>query len=113
MHDFFEKQAYITREGKRFADCFVTPECTRVGVCEGVITHDCEGGHKFTGPGTRRWVCWIIEGDKKNSTFSKGPLRQAGERLTDAIYTRTADVTGAVDSGSLYGATIPGPTASL
>ncbi|KAH8597035.1 hypothetical protein B0O99DRAFT_685505 [Bisporella sp. PMI_857] len=50
MHDYFEDKAHITRDGERFADCFVTPESTRVGVCK--------RGHKFAGPATRRWTCW-------------------------------------------------------
>jgi len=115
MHDFFGEQAYITREGKRFADCFVTPECTQIGACQGVLDHDCIGGHKFTGPGTRRWACWIIEGDgeAKNTTASKGALGQAGDNLTEAMYTpTTAEVTGAIESSSLYGASMSGPTAS-
>jgi hypothetical protein len=55
IHDYFDDAAYITREGKKFADCRITPESGRMGACEEVI-HDeeCEGGHKFTGPGTRR-----------------------------------------------------------
>jgi len=115
MHDYFTEQAYITREGKRFAECVVTPECTRIGVCEGVLSHDCIGGHKFTGPGTRRWVCWIIEEESAfNSTnASKGPLAQAGEMLTEAMYTPTAGVTGAMASSSLYGSSMAGPTASI
>ena len=114
MHDYFADQAYITREGKRFANCSVTPECTRIGACEGVRDYDCIGGHKFTGPGTRRWVCWIIEEEAENLTTSKGPLEQAGDKLTEALHTTTAEVTGAIPSSSLYGgASIAGQTASL
>lgn len=65
IHDYFSPQAYLTREGKRYANCFVTPESVSMGVCEGIRNTDCEGGHKFTGPGTRRWSCWVIGEDEQ------------------------------------------------
>jgi hypothetical protein len=68
IHDFFNDAAYITREGKRFADCWVTPESGRMGACEGVVDWDCIGGHKFTGPGTGRWSCWVLEELRANLT---------------------------------------------
>lgn len=34
-HDYFSSTAYLTREGKRWADCRVTPESGRMGTCEG------------------------------------------------------------------------------
>jgi hypothetical protein len=65
IHDYFSTQAYITREGKRFASCGITPEACRMGACDGVHDWDCEGGQKFTGPGTKKWTCWLEEGERK------------------------------------------------
>lgn len=65
IHDYFSQSAFITREGKKFADCSITPEAGRMGVCEGVHDWDCMGGQKFTGPGTRRWTCWVVDEERK------------------------------------------------
>ena len=65
IHDYFANQAYISREGKRFADCSITPETGRMGMCDGVQDWDCQGEHKFTGPGTRRWTCWVVEDERR------------------------------------------------
>ncbi|CAG8983981.1 hypothetical protein HYALB_00009583 [Hymenoscyphus albidus] len=59
MVDYFSKHAYIEREGKRWADCVITPEAGRMGVCEGVKDWDCIGGQRFSGPGTRKWSCFV------------------------------------------------------
>ncbi|KAH6683873.1 hypothetical protein B0J14DRAFT_431572, partial [Halenospora varia] len=58
--EYFGENAYIQREGKKWAECRITPESERMGACEGVKDWDCEGGHKFTGPGMRKWSCWVI-----------------------------------------------------
>ena len=65
IHDYFAAQAYISREGKRFADCNITPETGRMGMCDGVHDWDCQGGQKFTGPGNRRWTCWVVEDERR------------------------------------------------
>jgi hypothetical protein len=65
IHDYFFDQAYITKEGEKFAECSVTPESGRIGACQGVLDWECDGGHKFTGPGTRTWSCWVIEKEKR------------------------------------------------
>lgn len=70
IHDYFSTQAYITREGKRFADCSITPETLRIGACQGVQDWDCEGGHKFSGPGVRKWSCWLVDEERKQ--FNNG-----------------------------------------
>jgi hypothetical protein len=98
IHDYFADQAYITREGKRYANCWVTPESGRIGACEGVIDYDCEGGHKFTGPGTRRWSCWVLPELVKNGSQIVGGAKPDEGTLTDMLYTPTAVVTGAMSS---------------
>lgn len=60
IHDYFDKVAYLTRMGNRFADCVVTPESVRMGICDTV--------ERFMGPGVRKWSCWVgekawLEGD--------------------------------------------------
>lgn len=92
IHDYFDDAAYLTREGKKFANCWVTPESGRMGACEGVIDYDCEGGHKFTGPGTKRWSCWVLDDLKANLT--KEVEAGAGDGLTEGLYTQTAMQTG-------------------
>jgi hypothetical protein len=88
----------------------VTPESGRIGACEGVLDFECEGGHKFTGPGTRRWSCWVIPEVVKNATqiVGGGEVPQ-GEKLTDAMYTPTSVVTGAMSS-EVIGAFTAGAT---
>ncbi|TAQ86651.1 hypothetical protein B7494_g5037 [Chlorociboria aeruginascens] len=68
VHDYFSSHAWITKEGQPFAECFVTPESGRMGVCEGVLDWECVGGQVYTGPGTRKWTCWIREGASGNKT---------------------------------------------
>ncbi|KIN06270.1 hypothetical protein OIDMADRAFT_141874 [Oidiodendron maius Zn] len=90
IHDYFATQAYLTREGKRFADCSITPEAGRMGACDGVQDWDCEGGHRFTGPGTRRWSCWVVDEERKRlNATSESPVAVPVERLTE-IFTPTA-----------------------
>ena len=45
IHDFFTDQAYLSRWNTRFADCVVSPESRRLGVCDGNSTR----GEKFVG----------------------------------------------------------------
>lgn len=89
----------------------MTPESGRIGACEGVLDFDCEGGHKFTGPGTRRWSCWVIPDQVGNGTVVGGKVEQE-ERLTDEGWKPTAVVTGAMNSGSVVGAFTAGVTGS-
>ncbi|PQE31135.1 hypothetical protein CJF32_00008473 [Rutstroemia sp. NJR-2017a WRK4] len=44
--------AYITRHGRRWAECWVTPESGKVGSCNG------GEGDRWDGWGTRVWSCW-------------------------------------------------------
>ncbi|KAK0100037.1 hypothetical protein ONS95_013148 [Cadophora gregata] len=59
IHDYFDKVAYLTRMGNRFADCVVTPESVKMGICDGRAVS--ETGTRFTGRGTRKWSCWVSE----------------------------------------------------
>jgi hypothetical protein len=65
VQEYFSNQAYITREGNRFADCSITPESGKIGKCESVRDGDREGGQKFTGPGVRKWSCWLIDDERR------------------------------------------------
>ncbi|TVY16292.1 hypothetical protein LARI1_G007138 [Lachnellula arida] len=117
--------AYITREGKKWADCRITPESGRMGACEGVRGWDCEGGHRWTGPGSRRWSCWVrdVEAFERERAVRNGTLGRGGEGkgkvaagggITDAMGTGTGTgtevVTGAMASGSFVGAFTAGVT---
>lgn len=107
LHHYFEKKAWITREGKPFADCFVTPESGRIGSCDGVLDFDCEGGQKFTGPGTRGWTCWVKPELRGNMT--KHEPAKLDDKVTTDGHKPTA-VTGAMLSNSIMGAFTPGIT---
>ncbi|TVY23981.1 hypothetical protein LHYA1_G008032, partial [Lachnellula hyalina] len=105
--------AYISREGKRWADCRITPESGRMGACEGVRGWDCEGGHRFTGPGTRQWSCWVrdVMGYERAVGSRNGTQQVEREGgITDALAKGTEVVTGAVASGSIVGAFTAGVT---
>lgn len=76
-----------------------------------MIDYDCDGGHKFTGPGFRKWTCWVDGDVRREERKEKGPLERAGERLTDAMWSATA-VMGAVASQAVTAAFTPGVTGS-
>jgi hypothetical protein len=113
IHDYFSETAYITREGKRFADCKITPESGRMGACEGVADWECVGGHKFTGPGTRKWSCWVSEDLRANLTSELEACEKKGEgeMLTDGMYMPTNMQTGVMQASS-FGAFTAGITGS-
>lgn len=80
-----------------------------MGACEGVLDYDCEGGQKFTGPGTRRWSCWVLEAER-NSTLEKvGRLEDSTEEKSEVV-TSTAEVYGTAPSSEILGAFTPGVT---
>jgi len=56
-----------------------------MGACEGVIGHDCEGGDRFPGPGTRRWSSWIIVELVRNDLESRvvGEMGKEGIEIGD------------------------------
>ena len=112
VNDYFSEHAYITREGKRLAECYITPESVRMGSCQGAKDWDCEGGHKFTGPGSRKWTCWIRQQERgRNGTVGRSVRADAvGEKLTEAEFKPTSVKTGAVASASIMGAFTPGVT---
>ena len=107
VHGYFSSHAYITREGKRYAECYVTPESVKMGICQGAKHGDYEGGHVFQGLGSRKWTCWIRHplGRKLN-----GPSERAAgdDFLTDdAVYPPTAMVLGTAAGGVVMGAFTP------
>jgi len=73
-----------------------------MGVCRKVLDKDCEGGHKYTGPGKLKWSCWVISDSAQNRTTSEEPLTRAGEKLTDAFSSPTM-VTDEMASSSILG----------
>lgn len=87
-----------------------------MGACEGRLDanedRDCETGHKFTGPGTKRWSCWVTPGLVKNgSQIVGGAVGSQGDKLTDVVLTPTSVVTGAMSS-EVLGAFTAGVTGS-
>lgn len=68
IQDYFEEAASISREGKTFAKCKITPETGQMGACSGVLDYDCLGGQKLTGPGTRKWSCWVVDEERERLT---------------------------------------------
>jgi hypothetical protein len=113
IHDYFGEHAHITREGRRFAECYITPESVRMGSCQGVLDWDCDGGHKFTGPGTRKWTCWVRQHGERNETDGRSVAADGiAEKLTDATYRPSSVRMGAAASSSIMGAFTPGVTGS-
>jgi hypothetical protein len=104
MHNYFSEQAYITREGRRFADCYITPESGRIGACEGVVDYDSEDGLKHIGRGTKTWSCWVIQEELRPNRTTDEILQEAVmyEGLPHAMFTPTA--TGATIESSMEGA---------
>lgn len=109
VHDYFAEHAYITRGGMRYAECYVTPESVKMGICRGVEDGDGESGHRFHGPGTRKWTCWIRHPMGRNIVESDRAIGR-GDILTDAKYTPTGVVLGAAVSSVMMGAFTPGVT---
>ncbi|EPE30172.1 hypothetical protein GLAREA_12895 [Glarea lozoyensis ATCC 20868] len=119
VENYFDDQAYLTREGERWADCHVTPESHRMGTCKGVEDWDCIGGQRYTGPGIRKWSCWpndmeaavkeyegrlmIIE-SKRNKNRTVPALGDDGLTSTKEVKaTETKVVTGAMASSDIIG----------
>ena len=86
-----------------------------MGACDGVLDWDCIGGHKFTGPGSRRWSCWVLEELRGNLTkeLEVGEGKDQDEMLTDGMYMPTNVQTGVMEMGSsTFGAFTAGVTGS-
>ncbi len=67
IHDYFDTNAYLTREGKRFANCVITPESGRMSPCTGVQIS--EETKRFSGlTGFRKWSCWVDQEGWANET---------------------------------------------
>lgn len=82
-----------------------------MGACEGVLDYDCEGGQKFTGPGTRRWSCWVVEAERNYTLAKVGKMLT--EETTSEVMTPTAAILGSAPSSSIMGAAFtPGVTGS-
>lgn len=59
IHGYFDEQAYLTRGGKRYATCGVTPESLSLGAC--YEEKMAEGRKRYAGSGFRKWTCWPEE----------------------------------------------------
>ncbi|RDL32089.1 uncharacterized protein BP5553_09491 [Venustampulla echinocandica] len=110
IKNYFDEEAYIARDGKRWADCRVTPESGRMGACTGVEDWECEGGHKFTGPGTKGWSCWVNDKEALLKEL-EGPIANATQG-GEPVLTTSGVAMGTMDSSSLVGAFTPGATGS-
>ena len=58
VHDYFTSQAYISRYGMKFADCYITPASVELGFCPG---RHVDSTLKMKGVGHRMWSCYIIK----------------------------------------------------
>ncbi|KAG9233331.1 hypothetical protein BJ875DRAFT_50281 [Amylocarpus encephaloides] len=125
VQDYFSEQAYLEREGKRWANCYITPESERMGACQGVEDWDCQGGQRFTGPGVRKWSCWAVDLEgamreyeqrlmERDALKSNGTIAAVGsDGLTSegvVKATETASVTGAMESSEIIGGFRPSMT---
>ncbi|KAJ8068712.1 hypothetical protein OCU04_002411 [Sclerotinia nivalis] len=52
FHNYFSEDAYIERNGKRWGECFITPESGDIG--------GCGEGDRWVGWGKRTWSCWPV-----------------------------------------------------
>lgn len=66
IHDFFTDQAYISRHGSKFANCFVGPQAGDIGFCDGRESE----GEVFIGKGTRVWSCYVILDPERRHVFA-------------------------------------------
>ncbi|KAH7393267.1 hypothetical protein BKA64DRAFT_709618 [Cadophora sp. MPI-SDFR-AT-0126] len=96
IHDYFDKAAYLTRLGNRFADCVITPESVKMGLCDGKAVSDT--GSRFTGPGTRKWSCWVSEKAWLEGRLKEGKTRE--EETSSKEETSTITVYETVYRGS-------------
>lgn len=86
-----------------------------MGACEGVKDWDCEGGHKFTGPGSRRWNCWVRDMETEVMRYEKlvgNKTEVKSGEITEGMFSSTEVVTGAMASSSISGAFTAGATGS-
>jgi hypothetical protein len=68
----------MKREAKPFADCKVTPESGRIGACPSET--------RITGPVTRRWTCWVLDGLlEKDEEEVVGRKMGLQEKLKEAV----------------------------
>ncbi|RAL67407.1 hypothetical protein DID88_008162 [Monilinia fructigena] len=52
FHNYFSEDAYIERNGKRWGECYITPESGDIG--------GCGNGDRWFGWGKRTWSCWPV-----------------------------------------------------
>ncbi|QSZ35631.1 hypothetical protein DSL72_008501 [Monilinia vaccinii-corymbosi] len=50
FHNYFSEDAYIERNGKRWGECYITPESGDIG--------GCRDGDRWFGWGQQTWSCW-------------------------------------------------------
>lgn len=110
IHDYFTTQAYITWNGNRFADCYISPESVKLPFCDGNKKNN--GKNNFLGPANRKWTCWVVgiggtgEDTERNSS-GHGEMRPRAqgspEKLTDST-TKPTMLSGAALSSSIIGA---------
>ena len=83
-----------------------------MGACEGVLDRHGELGHKLTGPGTRKWTCWVRQQEMGRNRMSERIVSAEGpgDKLTDAAYRPSSAGTGAAASSSIMAAFTPGVT---
>jgi len=66
VHDYYTDQAYISRYGIRFADCFVGPASIELGFCPG---RQIDTDYKLKGVGHRMWSCYVIKNVTRGHVF--------------------------------------------
>jgi len=70
-----------------------------MGTCDGIVERDCEGGHKFAGPGHRKWTCWIREEEARR--FGNGTERWGGMKAGN-LGMGAGLTTGTMEAGSVF-----------
>ncbi|KAG4411335.1 hypothetical protein IFR04_015521 [Cadophora malorum] len=106
IHDYFDNSAYLTRMGDRFADCVITPESVKMGICDGKAVSDT--GSRFDGPGTRKWSCWVskkawLEGQGKDGKTKKEVSSTEEEASTVTVYETVYRGSSSIPTGTYTG----------
>ncbi|KAI9647034.1 hypothetical protein NHQ30_005036 [Ciborinia camelliae] len=66
FHNYFSEDAYIERDGRRWGECYITPESGDIG--------GCGDGDRWFGLGKRTWSCWpVIENIKQSQIVEHEP----------------------------------------
>lgn len=94
-----------------------------MGACEGVKDWDCNGGQRFSGPGTRKWSCFVNDYEAAMKEYEVkvealknvgvlGGNRTEGVGVGDGLTSKVAEKTAGMVSSEVIGGFTAGVTGS-